>query len=87
MLCMVICIREWRDLQLNADSEQQICLRKFLWQFLFTLREFLPEIYLEIEEIFFYISFSWRYLILGLNLGLTSNKPTGLLDHSDFRSL
>ena len=41
----VVCvsfIHKWRDLQFKVDSEQQIFLRKFSWQF-YLLAEFLPE--------------------------------------------
>ena len=43
----VVCvnfIRDWRDLQLNVDSEQLIFLRNFFMVILFLLSEFLPEI-------------------------------------------
>ena len=36
-------IHKWRDLQFKLDSERQISLRNFSWQF-YLLSEFLPEI-------------------------------------------
>ena len=39
----VVCanfIHKWRDLQFKVDSERQIVLRNFSWQFLFTFRVF-----------------------------------------------
>ena len=39
----VVCvnfIHKWRDLQFKVDSERQIYLRNFSWQFLLTLRVF-----------------------------------------------
>ena len=39
----VVCvnfIHKWRDLQFKVESERQIFLRNFSWQFLFTLRVF-----------------------------------------------
>ena len=42
----VVCvnfIHKWRDQQFNVDSERQIFLRNFSWQF-YLLTEFLPEI-------------------------------------------
>ena len=42
----VVCvnrINEWRDLEFKVDSERQIFLRNFSWQF-YLLIEFLPEI-------------------------------------------
>ena len=79
----VVCvnfIHKWRDLQFKVDSEQQIFLRNFSWQF-YLLSELLPEICW--EEIAKEIRISFWCLAWDANPGLSSNKPTHyLLDHS-----
>ena len=86
MLCVLIFIHKWRDLQFNVDSEGQIFfLRNFSRQFYFYAQSFLPEICWEeiAEEILFVFCF-WC-LAWGSNPGFSSNKPTHyLLDHGDF---
>ena len=57
----VVCvnfIHKWRDLQFKVDSERQIFLRNFPWQF-YLLSVFLPEICWEeiAEEILFVFRF------------------------------
>ena len=57
----VVCvnfIHKWRELQFTVDSERQIFLRNFSWQF-YLLSEFLPEICWEeiAEEILFVFHF------------------------------
>ena len=58
----VVCvnlIHEWQDLQFKVDSERQISLRNFSWQFFNLLSEFLPETCSEeiAEEILFVFRF------------------------------
>ena len=83
----VVCvnfIHMWRDLQFKVNSEQQIFLRKFSWQFLFTLRVFARNLLRgNCRRNTFRILF-WC-LAWGSNPGFSSNKPTHyLLDHGDF---
>ena len=79
----VVCvnfIHKWRDLQFNVDSEQQIFLRNFSWQFLFTFRVFARNLlrWHSLKEYFFIFYFD------GLEPGFTSNKPTHYpLDYGD----
>ena len=79
MLCE---LHDWWDLQFQVDCPNDRFLRKFSWHF-YLLSKFLPEICWEqvAKEIFFHISF-W---CLGLDPGLTCNKPTHYqIDHGDF---
>ena len=65
-------IHKWRNLEFKVDSEQQI-FEKLFMVILFIYRR---------RNIFI---FSSSCLTVGLNLGLTSNKPTHyLLDYGDF---
>ena len=71
MLCALICIYKWRDLQFNFDSERQIS-EQLSHGSLNLLSEFLQEICWEViaEEIF---------------LASATNKPTHyLLDHGEY---
>ena len=58
MLCALIFITEWRDLQFKVDSEQQIFEKFFSWQF-YLFSEFLPGIYGDevAEEVLFVFYF------------------------------
>ena len=85
MLFVLFFIREWWDLQFEIDFEWQ-----FFFLFLFTLRVFLFNIYWKevAQEIFFLISFCWRYLTWVLNHGLMSTKSTHyLIYYGDFNKI
>ena len=63
-------IHKWRNQQLKVDSEQQIFLRNFSWQF-YLPSEFLPNISKEIVFVF--------CLMSGLGLdNILSNRPRRL---------
>ena len=71
-------IVKWRQLQLKADSEWIIILRKILILSLYTLQCFYRKYAgrkLSIEISFHIPSYS-KWLTWDLNHGLTSNKPT-----------
>ena len=78
MLCSLIFIHEWRELQFKVDSERQIVKK---------LSEFLPEIcWEEIPEEIFFFHIWFRCLTWDTDLDFTSNKPTHYpLDYSDFQ--
>ena len=79
----VLILHKWRDLQFIVNSERQIYLRNFSWQFLFTLRVFARNLLRgNRRRNTFRISF-WC-LAWDSNFGFSSNKPTHyLLDHGD----
>ena len=54
-------IPEWQDQQFKVDFERQIFEKLIHDNFIFTVRALLED-YLESQEIYFYISFCWRYL-------------------------
>ena len=82
MLCVLIFIHKWRDLQFKVDSERQIFWETFHGNFISTLRFLLSG---NRRRNTFRISF-WC-LTWDSNPGFSSNKPTHyLLDHGDFRS-
>ena len=70
-------IREWRNLQLNIDSERQIFEKFFSWQ-IYLLSEFLPEICWEkiARKIFFFFIFRFDAWSGIRTQAFTSNKPT-----------
>ena len=86
----VVCvyfIHEWRDLQFQIDSERQIFLRNFSWQFVFTLRVFARNLLRGHRRRNTFRILFWC-LAWGSNPGFTSNKPTHfLLDHGNFKVL
>ena len=76
MLCALICIHERCDLQLKVDSERQIFLRNFSWQFLFTLRVFARNLLRGNRRRNIFFSYFVLMSDLGvLNPRLSSNKP------------
>ena len=77
-------IHKWWDLQFKVDSEGQICLRNFSWQF-YLLSECLPEICWEeiTEKIHFVFCFNVWPWTRTLAFRLISHP----LDHGDFYTI
>ena len=75
---------QWRIqlTQFKVDSEKQIFLSNFAWQFYIYYQSLCRKFFEKVaEEIFFHVSF-W-----GLNHALTSDKPTHyLLDYGGFNT-
>ena len=84
MLCVLILIHKWRDLQFKVDSERQIFWETFM-AILFTLRVFTRNLLRGNRPKNTFRILFWC-LAWGSNSGFSSNKPTHyLLDHVDLR--
>ena len=78
MLCVLILYICGGDLLFEVDSERQICLRNFSWQFLFTLRVFARNL-LKGNRRRNTFRISFYCLVWDSNSGFSSNKPTHYL--------